>query len=155
MRKAILLLVTFCLTGSLMAANPWMGTWRLNMAKSKLHGIYGDLKEMTLAIRELSPDESEWTATGVQNNGSPFSQKYTMPLPGGVRKLQQAPPEGITIVDLMVGSNEAYTAILQNGRQTAVTHWILSKDGKTFQGIWKGTDAKGQPYDGFSLWEKP
>jgi hypothetical protein len=154
MRKAMILLAVFCLTGSLMAANPWEGAWRLNMAKSKLHGIYGDLKEMTLTMRELSPDESEWTATGVQTNGSPFSAKYTMPLPGGIRKYQQAQPEGITFVDIFIDLNDAYTVVLQNGKQIGVTHWILSKDGKTFQGTWKATDAKGQPYEGLSLWEK-
>jgi hypothetical protein len=154
MRKAMLLLATFCLTGSLMAADPWEGTWRLNMAKSKLHGIYGDLKEMTLGIRFLNPEESEWTATGVQTNGSPFSAKYTMPLPGGIRKYQQAQGEGITFVDTMIGSNDGYTTVLQNGKQIGVTHWILSKDGKSFRGTWTGTDAKGQSYEGLSLWEK-
>jgi hypothetical protein len=34
---------------------------------------------------------------------------------------------------------------MQNGKQVAVGHWTVSKDGKEIRGVTKGIDAQGKP----------
>jgi hypothetical protein len=137
----MLLLAVAGLVGSLRAADPMIGTWRLNIARSRLPPIQANTQENSFVVRELG-DDFELVGTGTQKDGSPISVKCTWPQLGGFRKYEYGGPgEGISIVDILVDSGDGYTkgngysVILRNGRQIAVTQWILSEDGKTWRGI--------------------
>jgi len=62
MKKVMLLVAVFGLVGSLWAADPLIGTWKLNVAKSKFSADFLAFekavapKESTLVIRELNTD---------------------------------------------------------------------------------------------------
>ena len=92
MRKAMLLLAVFGLVGSLWAADPIIGTRRLNLAKSKF--VQGAPKEQTNTVRRAAPKEFteiyreidgdliELTAT----DGSSNPEKFTFPKQGAINK---------------------------------------------------------------------
>jgi len=154
MRKAMLLLAVFALVGSLWAADPSVGTWKLNVAKSKsAQSTQAAVKEETMVVREVG-DEFEITQTGTRTDGSAISVKLTHPQKGGVTKSQSAPPEGQMSVVTVMGPGNRYLTTLQNGKQLSVLHIEASKDGKTLIHTTKGTNAQGKPTDQLLVWDK-
>jgi hypothetical protein len=150
----MLLLAVLGLSGWLWAADPSVGTWKLNVAKSKpAPSTQAPIKEQTYVIRDLG-DQFELTVTGTRTDGSAISGKLTWPQKGGTLKGQTAPPEGTSRFVTMIGPGEWYTTTLQNGKQVSVLHSVISKDGKTMQVTTKGTDAQGKPYESLGVLDK-
>jgi hypothetical protein len=136
------------------AVDPALGTWKLNIEKSKLPPIPTAPKELTLVIRAVG-DEYEVTETGTLTNGSPISQKGTNPKQGGIIKVQQGSlPEGITIVQTVIDTYNQWTTTLKDGKQVSVAHAVFSKDGKTMTSTIKEIDAKGKPAESMALFDK-
>jgi len=158
MRKVFLLLMIFALSNTLWAADPIMGTWKLNIEKSILPPLLANIQEISFVVRELG-DDFELIVKGIQKDGSSISVKYIWPQQGGFRRYEYGgPEEGISIVETGIDSDytkgNGYTTVLLNGRQIAVTQWILSKDGKTWRGIGKASSAEGDIYEGLQWYEK-
>jgi len=150
----MLLLAGFGLAGSLLAADPSVGTWKLNVAKSKsAPSTQAPLKEQTYVIREIG-DQWELITTTIRTDGSSVSRTYTRPKQGGAVKSQPPFPEGQSYVDTVVEPGNWYMADLRDGKQVGVTHVFVSKDGKTMQFAAKGTDAQGKPSETLSVFNK-
>jgi hypothetical protein len=114
MRKTMLLLAVFGLAGLRWGADPSVGKWKLNVAKSKIPPSPTAPKELTIVVRDLG-DQYEATITGAQTDGSPISVKWTRPKQGGVIKEQPAPPEGTVHVATVINLSNFYETELQNG----------------------------------------
>ncbi len=154
MRKAILLLTVFALTGSLWAADPTVGKWKLNIEKSKFSPTEPAPKESTMMIRELDANQYEIVITGTRTDGSKISMKFTHPQQGGIEKDLRPHPEDEMYVVTMIGTGEFIETGLRKGKQFIVYHSVVSKDGKEMRIKVIGTDAKGKPYEGLEVWEK-
>jgi hypothetical protein len=155
MRKTLFLLAVFALVTSLWAADPSVGTWKLNLAKSKLPpSTQAQPKEETQVVQEIE-DEMQVTVTGIRTDGSPISDKHSAPKNGGMVTYQQgAPPAGVTIVYTLIAPGDSYVTVLQNGRQIAVVHAVVSKDGKTNRWTTRGIDENGKAYEGLTVWDR-
>jgi len=155
MGKAMLLLAVLGLTSLLLAADPFTGTWKLSIPKSKLApSTEAAPKEETLVIREVGADH-EGSIKGTRVDGSAILEKWTVPLQGGFVKYQQGgPATGSSYIETRIDAGEVYWTLLQNGKQTSVSHFVVSQDGKTLFGTTKGTDAKGKPFEALEVWEK-
>ena len=134
--------------------DPRLGTWKLNVAKSKFSPAYlaalkmAPPKEETVVFRELGADEIELTITGVQTDGKPITGKSTSPRQGGAVKLQQSPlPEGMTIVSTRIDPNNSLATYMVNGKQFLVAQSVISKNGKSMHITFRGTDASGKPFE--------
>jgi hypothetical protein len=136
---------------------PFVGTWKLNLAKSKSaqNPVGPELKEKLFIVRELNPDEFECSATEVLVDGSSSSRKYMVLWPGGVRKYLQGGPsvDSFSTIDTFIDSNNAYSIVLINGKQVSMTHWVISEDGKIMRGIFKQSMVEGEPPEE-DVWEK-
>jgi hypothetical protein len=155
MRKSIVSLAMFAFAGSLWAADPIIGTWKLNIAKSKLDPIRANTKEETLAFRALGDHHYKLIYHDVRADGSTSSSKCTWPKQGGVRRYQEGGlPEGILIVETFLAANEGLSTVLQNGKQITVNHWVFDDDNKTMRIIGKGVDANGKAYNALLLFER-
>jgi hypothetical protein len=66
MRKAIVLMSILGLTGSLWAADPIIGTWKLNVIKSKAQAY---VKERTEMYREIEGDQIEFADSEIRPDG--------------------------------------------------------------------------------------
>ncbi len=148
MRKLMLMMFVLGLAGMLWAADPEVGTWKVNLAKSKFPpGPAAATKVETNVIREVG-DQIENITTGTRVDGSSISEKYIVYKKGGIVKYQQGGPgEGKSIVFTKIDAYVACFTTLQNGKQIEVGHYVISKDGKTMQGTIRGTDASGKPYE--------
>jgi len=159
MRKAMLLLAVLGLVGSVWAADPMVGTWKLNVAKSKFSPAYLALqkiaapKEQSNVVREVG-DQFEVTVTGTRMDGSPISDKGAFPRQGGMLQAQTSFPKGMSIVVTVIGLGHWYFTVLQNDKQVEVVHHVMSKDGKTVTDTVTGTDAQGKPFETVEFFEK-
>jgi hypothetical protein len=161
MHRTILLLVVTCLPSSLWAADPFVGTWELNVAKSEFSlallealGVARPEQE-TIVIRELNDDELEIIVTGVHIDGSPNSRKQTVPKQGGIVKFQQGgPPKGNYYVETKINENEKYRTLLNNGKQGTLLHSIITQNGNAMKLSITGMDNQGTPFEGLYFFEK-
>jgi peroxiredoxin len=145
------------LTDTLRAADPWVGTWKLNIAKSKLQPAPGsDISEALVMFREVDPDTLEITATQVHKDGSKaIGWKCTVPKSGGMQDYQQgAPGKGIAVVKTIIDGHLQHLIYLQNGKQFNLATVVLSKDCKTYTLSGKSNDADGKPYEDVEVYEK-
>lgn len=158
MRKTMLLLAVLGLTGSLWAADPLLGTWKLNAAKSKFSPILLALekdvapKETTMVIQNLGTDQIEITETGTRADGSTISQKFRQPKQGGT--VESSLVKGISFIHTLINENERVGTILQDGKQSQVIHWVVSQDGKTLKSTRRATDAQGKPVEHVAVYDR-
>jgi hypothetical protein len=154
MRKVLLSLAIIGLTSTVWAADPIIGTWKLNLAESKFPPTEVMPKERTEVYRELGVDQMEFTATGVEANGSPISFKATWPQQGGTVDILQGSDEKTSYIETLIEPGNWYVTVLQNGKQTGVIHKTFSEDGKRMRQTYRGTDAQGNPFERLSVYDR-
>lgn len=131
MRKIVMLMTMLGLASSLWAADPIIGTWKLNVAKSKIPQSESSPKEQTEIYREVGSN-IEFSVTTTQTDGSVVSGKLSWPKEGGaVKAVAGQVPKGRSYVEILVGPGEWYAAVLNNGKQLGFIHKTISKDRKT------------------------
>jgi hypothetical protein len=150
MRNIIFILALLGLASPLFAADPFLGTWKLDPAKTK-YTTGTPAKDVTLVIEEQG-DNYQVTATGTYQDGSPISVKYTVPKAGGAGTTQEGPFDAVTSkrVSARVRENR-YT---KNGKETVSRRIVVSQDAKTMRITVKGTDAQGKPLAGVDVFDK-
>ena len=146
-----LALMTVPLTAS--AADPFVGEYKLNAAKSATSG--GQLPpQLTLTISE---DESNLliATSGKTANGSPISADVLIvPKAGGTVKA----PAGERNYDSTVISRKDPNTIeilaSQKGKQRTHVKLALSRDGKTLTRSFTSTNAEGRPVSGTTVLDR-
>ncbi len=83
MRYAKLVFMVLAPAVALMAADPFVGTWKLNPAKSKFNAG-APYQEATITISESGSDR-DVAFKGTAANGAPISLHYTVPANGRAR----------------------------------------------------------------------
>jgi hypothetical protein len=131
---------------------PIVGTWKLNIAKSKFSQAAP--KEQKNTAREVG-DQLEITITGTQADGLPISLKSTFPRQGGAGKIQQSTfsnPDLVVLTKLDPG--DLCVTELQNGKQVVIHHVVVNKDGKTARQTDRGMDPQGKPFEQVVIFDK-
>jgi hypothetical protein len=140
------------LVGSLLAADPFVGTFKLNLAASKWPS--SPPKELT-AVYASQGDGYLVTRMGTDADGKPISLKYTFPKKGGpVAATEGGPPSGVSTT---VKKTDDYTTdgtTTQDGKVIQTVHTVVSKDGKTLTRTVKGIDAQGNPVDRVEVYDR-
>jgi hypothetical protein len=156
MRKAMLFLAVLGLVGSLWADDPSIGTWKLNLTKSKIPASdLANLKELIIVMRVLDANTYESVSTETHKDGSQVVTKWTVPQSGGMQVYQQGcPGNGISIVSAKIDPHNIYAVYLLNGKQIGLFQMAISKDGKTITGTGKFTDAQGKPVEVVNVFDK-
>lgn len=144
LKKLLCTVFVLSCVGSLLAADPWVGTWKVNVKKSKF--VPGrELKEGTLTIAEQG-DDIALTLKGTGGNGQPVSAVYTIPSKGGVAKFTEGgPPPGAIFAAKRIDANTVEFTTTMNGKQVQTDRVVLSKNGKSFVEMSTGIDPQGKP----------
>ena len=150
MRYAKLAFALLGLAATLVAADPFAGTWKLNLEKTK-YKTGSSPKEQTLTIAESGSD-LDVTISGTAADGSAISSHYTVPEQGGEGKIIQSTYEAVS--GKRMGPNERAITYSKGGKATLTAHSKISADGKTITVNVKGTDAQGKPVDGIAVYDK-
>ena len=142
-------LVVGILSGAVLAqsSDPLVGTWKLNPAKSK--GMKGGTTKIDAAGEGVKFSSDLIGADGTSRH-SEFSGKYD----GKDNPVTGDNPYGNTVALTRVDAKTTRLTFKQDGKATANITIVLSADGKTRTATAKGKDAKGQPVDTVSFYEK-
>ena len=154
MRKVILFLIIFSFPTILWAADPIIGTWKLNVEKSKFQSNDSMVpKEMTETYRELSNGQIELSVNFISKDGSSDLLVMTYPIQGGVAKIQKGNPPG-SYIQTRISPFEWQVTSLHGDTQVGTRLKKISKDGKTIQHISRYFDDKGKPVEQLLVFEK-
>jgi hypothetical protein len=110
-------------------ANPLLGTWKLNVAKSKYTGSPMP-KEMTRTV-ETAGDSVKYTYAGTAADGSSISYSFTVKYDGKDYPMTGTAPGGIDMIAIKRINSNTYEATQKKGGKVAAnTKAEVSKDGK-------------------------
>ena len=143
--KAIVLALALCFVGVALgyaAADAFMGTWKLNEAKSKLGP--GSRKNNTV-VYEASGNNVKVTADGTDSDGRPAHNEWTGKFDG-----KDYPVTGDPAADTrsykMVNDRTLTLTDKKNGKTTITGRVVVSADGKSRTVTVSGTDATGKKF---------
>lgn len=135
----------------LLAADNWLGTWKLNVEKSKVSPGPGP-KSLTLKF-EASQGVIKLTTDGVNAEGKATHGTYASKFDG-----KDVPWEGNPDADTAAPKkidDSTYDNVWKKGGKVTVTaKAVVSKDGKTLTVSQTGKNAKGEAVNTTSLYEK-
>src|SRR5215469_5647053 len=94
MRYSKLVLVLLAFAGALIAADPFVGTWKLNAARST-YKTGMPPKEQTVTFSEEGSD-LDVVVKGTSSDGQTISTHFTVPTAGGSGKIIESPYEGVS-----------------------------------------------------------
>jgi hypothetical protein len=139
-RVLVVLAIT---TVSALGADNSLGTWKVNIAKSKYTPAPMPLKSYT-AVREAAPGGVKVTITGERTDGMAINASYTAKYDGTAAAITGtgAPYDSMSIKQVNANTF-TYEAKQTNGKYRASGRTVVSKDGKTMTTTAKGTDADG------------
>jgi hypothetical protein len=151
MRIARLISVLAVVATALVAASPYVGTWKLDPAKSK-YKTGSAPKEQTVAISESAGD-LHVVVKGVASNGTPISSHTVVPAAGGAGKIVESTAyDGVS--NKRVSESERETSYSKGGKVIYTVHSKVSADGKTLTTHAKGMTAAGQMVEGTNVYSK-
>ena len=146
-----LVLMTFPYSAS--AADPFVGTYKLNAAKSATSGGQTP-PELTLTISEDGGNLLIATS-GKTADGSPISADVlTLPKAGGTIKAPDGEKNYDSTVVSRLDPNTIDMVALQKGKERTRVKLALSRDGKTLTRSFTSTNAQGRPVNGTSVLER-
>ena len=153
-RFFLLMFAVLAVSTALRAADdPFVGTWKLNLAKSKYNP--GPPPKSGSNIFEPAPGGLKLIVRNVDTGGKPTSFERVELYDA---KTHPAHGEGRIGPDAISAKRvDPYTIEVtsyKNGKVITHTTRKVSQDGKTMTSTSKGTDAKGQPLDELRFFEK-
>jgi len=150
--KTIGLALAFCfLAGSAcLAADPQMGTWKLNEAKSKI--TPGTLKN-TQVVYSSMLGQVKIKSDGIDANGKPIHVEWSGKFDG-----KDYPVSGDPNSDARsytkVNERTLTTANKKNGKVTVTGQIVVSADGKSRTLNLNGTTPKGKKFKNVAVYDK-
>jgi hypothetical protein len=134
--------------------DPNIGTWKLNLAKSKYSGSPAP-KSLTTTV-EAAGAGFKATSEGVASDGSRIAYGYTATLDGKeIPMTGTGTPNGADTISLTKNGPNSLDATLKKGGKVVVTgKLVISKDGKTRTITSSGTNAAGQATKTTSVYDK-
>ena len=133
------------------AADNSLGTWKLNMEKSKFSPST-PVKNLT-ATRKASDGAVNVTITGEQTGGAAINASFTVKYDGSESPVTGAPYDTISIKQVNANTF-TYKQWRKNGKYSVTGRSVISKDGKTMTNAMKGTGTNGKPYSATMVWDK-
>ena len=133
------------------AADNSLGTWKLNMNKSKFSPS-APVKSLT-TTREAAGGGVKATSTGEQADGTAINASYTATYDGKESPVTGAPYDTIAIKQVNANTF-TFTQKKKDGKYSVTGRSVISKDGKTMTNTLKGTNADGKAYNATMVYDK-
>ena len=146
--KIALMLLGFA--AALVAADPFVGTWKLNPAKSK-YKTGTPPKEQTVTY-SVEGSDLHAMVKGTSSDGQPISVHTSVPLKGGTGKVIEGPYDGVSAK--RISDTRLETSLSKGGKAVFTVRSTVSSDGETITTALKGTGPVGQVVDGTNVMEK-
>jgi hypothetical protein len=151
--KAALLVLVMCLVGvasSYGADDAFMGTWKLNEAKSKLSAGSG---KNSSVVYEMSGDNVKCTIDGTGADGAATHNEWTGKFDGNDYPVTGDPNEDTRALK-KVSDRVVTLTVKKDGKVIETGRIVVSADGKTRIVTTHGVDAKGMKVSGTAVYDK-
>src|SRR5690349_10555419 len=151
-QTTMILLTVLCFAAASLcfAADPQLGTWKLNEAKSKI-GAGGP--KLTTVIYEPAGDGVKVTVDGVGGDGKPIHSEWTGKYDG-----KEYPVTGDANSDTRsykkIDERTVEVSVKKGGKVTVSGRVVVSADGKTRTAHVKGTSPSGEKFETSAVYDK-
>ena len=132
------------------ASDAWMGTWKLNEAKSKLGA--GGPKNDTVTY-EAEGDQIKVTIEGMQGDGTKTKTEWTGKFDGKDYPSTGNPNEDMRSVK-QVNARTLDVTSKKGDKVVLTAHVVVSADGKTRKVTASGTGADGKKWKSVAIYDK-
>ena len=163
--KRFLLFATVAVLAALVSgllfaqSNPAVGTWKLNLAKSKPSAA--PLKSETRTV-DAQSDGVKVSCDGINAYGLSFAFGYAAnfddkenPITGSGQQWRDEQVNGATTIALKRINTNTYEGTFKKAGKVVMTvTYAVSQDGKVTTLTARGTDAKGQPTTDVNVFDK-
>jgi hypothetical protein len=141
--------VVTAMAGTALAGDNWVGTWKLNAAKSKLAS---GARAETIKF-EATPAGIKLTSEGTDAHGKPAHGSYTSKFDG-----KDVPWSGNPMADTAgpkkIDDNSYENVWKLAGKQTITAKVTVSADGKTLTVTQTGKDASGVAVSSVAVYDR-
>lgn len=146
MKTLACVLMALSFSAPLLAADPFVGTWKLDVAKSTYQKGQAP-KDTTVVVVEQG-ENAVVTVKGTAADGTPIAIKYSVSTKGGTQAYTEgAPPSGVSVTTKRANTTTIDATTTMNGKILSTVHTTLSADGKTMTQVRKGVNATGASVD--------
>jgi len=134
--------------------NPFVGTWKLNVAKSKFEP--GPAPKSLTRTVEAQGDGAKYSFDGVAADGTAFSYNFTVKYDGKDYPVTgTGMPGGADSISIKrVGANKAEAIEKKGGKEIGRATSEVSKDGKVSTVKIKGKTADGKAFSSDTVYDK-
>jgi len=149
---ALVLAAIIATTGVTAAADHWIGTWKLNLAKSKYNPPELAPRSQTVT-REAVDGGMKLVSDGIDAQGKPTHNEYTAKYDNKDYPWTGQPnADTISLIRL---DEEYYESTWKlKGEVTISAQTVVSRDGKTLTTNQFGKDAQGRTVGNMSVYDK-
>jgi hypothetical protein len=148
---ALVVLSVPALSRVTLAEDSNVGTWKLNLAKSK-YSPGPAPKSQTLKL-EAAEDGVKYTADGVGPDGKPTHQEFSAKYDGKDYPFK-GNPDADTISYKRIDAHTVEAVTKKGGKTTITAKVVVSPDGKTRTLTMTGKDAKGRDVNNTVVYDK-
>jgi hypothetical protein len=132
--------------------NPFVGTWKVNLAKSKYSGEQPPKSETRTVVAQ--GDGLQVTYQGIAADGSPISRSFTTNLDGKDSPISGTQPFGADTIAVKRVGNTLTSIAKKAGKTLYTTTSVVSYDGKIITQTTKGVNGDGLPIHITTGWDK-
>ena len=145
LRKIIPVVAMLSISAGLLAAdNPFVGTWKLNFAKTKSTRQGPPPKSRTIQYEPYSEDGIKSSMITVDAQGKSSHEEYAAKFDGRDYEITGDDPRQIILKRIDAKNFEA--TYKRHGAATSHARFVVSKDGKTLTITTSGTAGNGERY---------
>jgi hypothetical protein len=158
MRRFVLIATIFFMVLSVAGAvlaqtDPFVGTWKLNVKKSKF--VPGPPRKSETRIVSPGPLGMAVSVKRVNGDGSTQEFEYTTNLDGASYPMVGHGPYGAnTIAANLTAPNTIQSTLSKDNKVVATATSLVSNGGKVLTITTKGTDTNGKPFTSIAVYEK-
>jgi ABC-type transport system substrate-binding protein len=136
---------------TLWAADPMVGTWKLDVAKSKYSP--GPAPSSATVTYEETADGIKRSGESINADGTKASFTYTAKYDG-----KDYPVSGSNLFDTIsvkkINDHTVASTLKKSGKVVSTSRRVVSKDGKTMTLTINGTNAKGEKTHNVQVFDK-
>jgi hypothetical protein len=144
------LALSFMASGACFAANPHMGTWKLNEAKSKM--TPGTTKFTSVSFKNMLGNVKV-TGDGVDANGKPIHVEWSGKFDGKDYPVT-GDPSADTRAYRKVDDRTLEVTVKKNGKVIVTARTEVSADGKSRTSTVTGATPKGKKFKNVAVYDK-
>jgi hypothetical protein len=139
---------------AIFGADNSLGTWKVDLAKSKYTPAPMPIKSLTVT-REASDGGVKVTSTGERSDGSKIDSSYTAKYDGSeTHVMGSGAPYDMIGVKQVNANTFTEERSKMGGPYKATARMVISNDGKTMTTTAKGTNTEGKAFTSRFVFEK-